>query len=758
MTRRSRIAGAFRLSITILLVLIAAVAGAEQFEYSQSLSNDDEQLSGGEYYDEYIHTVESGERIVAEVYSADFDPYLILRSPTGREWYNDDWEGRADLSRIEVEADKPGDWLVVVTSYRPGESGDYRMAVGSGRELPAPGSTVEGPAPGPAHDYDPASPSSSGPRVIVHEVGRLEPGDSRLDSGEFYDLHEFTAGAGAQITAELHSTEFDPYIILRSPSGEQWDNDDWEDRRDMSRVDVTADQEGLWRVQVTTYQPKETGEYQVLVTLTGAGGNEATRTETSGRLSPDDDTLGSGEYYDTHDLEFPPGQRVRIDLSSQEFDTYLIVKPPSGEQLENDDVEGMTGHSILEFDVTEGGTYLVAVTSYSPGATGSYELTVETSGAAGAAFSRQRRPVPLSLGQRVDGSLDASDAQASRGAYQDIYVIDAPGAGPVRVEMSSPVVDTYLTVETPSGEEISNDDFEGDLTRSVVELDLRESGRYTVTATSYGSGQTGNYVLSLSDGSRPSTDDRRPATDSRVRGVFVGISDYPGAENDLAYTADDAVRARDAFVRGAGMLPQESVVLTDSAATADNVRRAIVEALHRMGEDDIFIFFYSGHGSRVPRSSAQPSDPDGIDETIVLHDEQITDDEFARIMDEMSRGTAIVVLDACFSGGFTKDVITRPGRMGLFSSHEDVTSAVAAKFRAGGYLARFLADAVGDRLADDGDRQLTALELSQYIYERYREDVKGSTDDVVFTSQNLGYQQLIVDRGSIRPSTVLFSW
>jgi hypothetical protein len=34
------------------------------------------------------------------------------------------------------------------------------------------------------------------------------------------------------------------------------------------------------------------------------------------------------------------------------------------------------------------------------------------------------------------------------------------------------------------------------------------------------------------------------------------------------------------------------------------------------------------------------------------------------------------------------------------SSEEDVTSSVAAKFRAGGYLAAFLADAVGDGLAD----------------------------------------------------------
>ena len=95
----------------------------------------------------------------------------------------------------------------------------------------------------------------------------------------------------------------------------------------------------------------------------------------------------------------------------------------------------------------------------------------------------------------------------------------------------------------------------------------------------------------------------------------------------------------------------------------------------------------------------------------------------------------------------------------MFSSEEDVTSSVAAKFRAGGYLSQFFADAVGQGLADeDEDGAITAIELSQYIYERYRGEVKsGGADDVVVTSsRQLGYQKLVVDRGSIRPYNALF--
>jgi hypothetical protein len=248
--------------------------------------------------------------------------------------------------------------------------------------------------------------------------------------------------------------------------------------------------------------------------------------------------------------------------------------------------------------------------------------------------------------------------------------------------------------------------------------------------------------------------------------VFVGISDYPdGGPSDLPYTADDARALYDGML-GIGMQPDDGRLLMDDQATSAATLAAIRELRARMTAEDRLILFYSGHGGRVPREGFQGSDPDGFDETLALHDRQVTDDELAALLAESQAGTVLLVLDSCFSGGFSKDVISEPGRMGLFSSHEDVTSAVAAKFRAGGYLARFMVEAIGERRADEsGDGALTALELSQYLYERYRSDVKsmptdksGAYDDVVITGQNLGYQQIIVDRGGVGPSSVLFTW
>ena len=262
-----------------------------------------------------------------------------------------------------------------------------------------------------------------------------------------------------------------------------------------------------------------------------------------------------------------------------------------------------------------------------------------------------------------------------------------------------------------------------------------------------------------------------------MRGVFVGISDYGGRLNPLSYTADDA-RVAQLALEGAGM--GDSALLQDGQAT----RAAVVGAVQEIGSEcqpgDLFVFFYSGHGGQAavpanrrvdgndPDNLYEENDPDNIEETVCFYDEEMIDNDFADMLSVIDEGvTVLVVLDSCFSGGFSKDVISRPGYIGLFSSPEDVVSMVASKFEAGGYLAHFFANAVADRLADSRpeDQTITALELCHFIGEQYREHVRDpSTKSAdldyvdISTGRDLGYQQFVSDRGGIGPYTVLFAW
>ncbi len=49
----------------------------------------------------------------------------------------------------------------------------------------------------------------------------------------------------------------------------------------------------------------------------------------------------------------------------------------------------------------------------------------------------------------------------------------------------------------------------------------------------------------------------------------------------------------------------------------------------------------------------------------MLYDGRLMDDELGQIFDTIRARVALVAIDACFAGGFAKDVITRPGRVGM---------------------------------------------------------------------------------------------
>jgi hypothetical protein len=209
------------------------------------------------------------------------------------------------------------------------------------------------------------------------------------------------------------------------------------------------------------------------------------------------------------------------------------------------------------------------------------------------------------------------------------------------------------------------------------------------------------------------------------------------------------------------MDPSNAYTLLNTDATNANFRSALNSINSSIGADDTLVIFYSGHGNRVPRAAGpDSSDPDGLDETIELYDGAMRDDDLAALLDGSNAGKILLVMDSCFSGGFSKDIISQPGRMGLFSSEEDVTSQVAFKFQAGGYLSVFFDEAIREGYADrDENGELTALELSQYLHGRYRADVKSaaSTEYVRTWGPQAAYQHLVVDRGGVSPYSVLFN-
>jgi hypothetical protein len=218
--------------------------------------------------------------------------------------------------------------------------------------------------------------SVSGPIGRV-ERGRLRKGDERLSSGEYADTFELEGGRGERAVIDLRSEQFDPYLIVRTPSGKQLDNDDFDGDAGRSIVALQLSEAGTYTVTVTSYREGETGAYTLDIRIV-PGAAALASSEYFGRLEDGDETLTSGEYVDSYDFTGWPGQRVTIDLRSDAFDTYVILRNPDGKQTENDDAEdgGGAGHSRIDAELSDAGTYRVLVTSYEPGQTGPYRLTI----------------------------------------------------------------------------------------------------------------------------------------------------------------------------------------------------------------------------------------------------------------------------------------------------------------------------------------------------------------------------------------------
>ncbi len=101
-------------------------------------------------------------------------------------------------------------------------------------------------------------------RAGVAGQGKLERGDRTLDDGEYCDFFTFEGTAGALAVVMLRTNDFDPYLIVRGPDGEQIENDDYEGNANRSVVTFPMQQSGTYTIGVTSYAAKEIGSYSVL--------------------------------------------------------------------------------------------------------------------------------------------------------------------------------------------------------------------------------------------------------------------------------------------------------------------------------------------------------------------------------------------------------------------------------------------------------------------------------------------------------------
>ena len=119
----------------------------------------------------------------------------------------------------------------------------------------------------------------------------------------------------------------------------------------------------------------------------------------------------------------------------------------------------------------------------------------------------------------------------------------------------------------------------------------------------------------------------------------------------------------------------EVSVQKTTEATSLNVLQGLRSAARAMKDGDIFVFYYSGHGGQQPDYSGDES-TDGYDETLVLYDREVIDDELDKIWKSFRPRVRIVMIsDSCNSGSNyrgVRDVAQVEARPMLVRSSDEI--------------------------------------------------------------------------------------
>ena len=190
--------------------------------------------------------------------------------------------------------------------------------------------------------------------------------------------------------------------------------------------------------------------------------------------------------------------------------------------------------------------------------------------------------------------------------------------------------------------------------------------------------------------------------------LLIGVNQYPnlGEEYRLWGCVNDARLVGQVLQDRFGFPAENVTLLLDEQATQVGIRSAFDALTRRVGEDDIVVFHFSGHGSRRP--STDPSEATGKDSTIMPHDSgrrplpnlDIPDKEINGWLETLTAKThnVTMIFDCCHSGTITRDAFGDRTRsvpdddrsleeLGLKPEPVDESTRGAATARAGGFMA-----------------------------------------------------------------------
>jgi len=131
-------------------------------------------------------------------------------------------------------------------------------------------------------------------------------------------------------------------------------------------------------------------------------------------------------------------------------------------------------------------------------------------------------------------------------------------------------------------------------------------------------------------------------------GVVVTIVDYENDINDLNLPVDMVYRP---LISASNWDEEHVLFLNNKNATVENISKSLDWLAETVDENDIALFYFGGHGYRIPDTNGDEAD--GKDECITGYEKRsiIPDDNLSMKFDNISAEGLIIIIDCCHSGG-----------------------------------------------------------------------------------------------------------
>lgn len=354
-----------------------------------------------------------------------------------------------------------------------------------------------------------------------------------------YHVWQFEGRRGQRLVVDLESGDFDAYLIVRDPDGYTLGADDDSGDELNARLRVILARDGMYRVITTAVGDSARGLYTLTVSgwetppapPAGAAAALAIGDTKDGLLEPGDDLSADGPYQDRWTFSARQGARLRIELRSADFDSYLAVLGPDGAVVGTDDDGLGERNSLVAIRARAEGRYTILASSFGEDLrVGAYRVTVlEETGV----FADAGEPAAIQVGETREGRLESGDAVGERG-IQDRWTFQGRAGQVVRLDAVSSDFDPYLVLRFNETVVDSNDDG-GDGNSARILTVLPGTGTYTAAVSAFTQGDAGGrYTLSLTGSAAPAEPGRtaRIAFGQRLAGR---LEDGDEAREDGGY-------------------------------------------------------------------------------------------------------------------------------------------------------------------------------------------------------------------------------